>query len=163
VRCGDRAKQVDCLISFLQIFLRSNNEIRTKKYFAYLLIAVLFASFIFITLAVLIHKYSAQPSIISVNSFIFWEVGGIVLSLYAISTPWRWQNRFFSTSSGPKKLSPRRIKGFFILFGYIPLISPHLYGLALLFLGLPIFHYYYFAIISIAGTLTWSIYYLIKG
>jgi len=134
-----------------------------KKYFAYLLIAVLFVSIIFITIAVLIHKYLAQPSFISANSFIFWEVGGIVLSLYAISTPWRWQNRFLSTSSEPKEISIRQIKAFFFLFSYIPLISPLLYGLALLYVGLPIARYYYFVIISIAGALTYSIYNFKKG
>ena len=134
-----------------------------KKYFAFVLAAVLFASLVFVMIAQLVFKSQAQDGFISGKSISTWIAGGILLSLFALSTPWRWQKRFLSSSTETDSTSTRRIMAYFILFCYVPLIAPLLYGLVLFFSGLSMTVFYSFVALSITGALVWSVYNLMKN
>jgi hypothetical protein len=134
-----------------------------KKYFVFVLAAVLFASVVFMLVAQLILKSQTQEGFISGKSVYTWIAGGILLSLFALSTPWRWQRRLLSLSTGAGTISTRRIRAFFLSFSYIPLIAPLVYGLVLFMFGLPITVFYTFVALSIIGALVWSIYNLMPN
>ena len=134
-----------------------------KKYIAFTLVAVLFANLVFVVLAQLIYKFQWQETLISIKSSSAWTASGIIVSLYAITTPWRWQRKFLSYTFESNTTSIRRITGFLILFCYAPLLTPLLCGFALFGFGLLMPQFYYFVTISVVATLVWGVYNLKKN
>jgi hypothetical protein len=129
----------------------------SKKNVAIIITAVMLYALIFATIALAIDKLQINPNPISAGSLSVWKVIGIILSLYTLTTPWRWRKRLDSLLNKPK-MSARRIWGNLILFCIIPFIAPLLYGLVLFFMGMSIAEFCFFIALSIAGVLLWAQY-----
>lgn len=132
-----------------------------KKYVIIMLIAVVVYSLLFVALAFVIDKVSGGSSQMSKQALSIWKIVGIFLSLYTLTTPWRWQKKIISLAN-QRNMTTRQIWGMLILFCFVPFIAPLLYGLVLLFWGLSFVEYCYFALLSIVAALAWSIYNLRK-
>jgi len=133
-----------------------------KRNIIVIFIAVVVYAVIFAILAIVIDKLGGVSSQMSKQSLAIWKIVGILLSLYTLSTPWRWQKRIISRANRPNP-HDRQILGMLIFFCYIPFTAPLLYGLVLLFWGLSLAEFYYFAALSVGGALAWSIYNLRKN
>ena len=133
-----------------------------KKNIMIMLIVLLIYALIFGILGYIIDRFGGVSSHISEQSLSLWKVGGILLSLYTLTTPWRWQTKIISRAN-QRNMSARQIWGMLILFCFAPFIAPLIYGLMLLFLGISIIEFYYFVALSVAGTLVWSVYNLRKS
>jgi len=139
------------------ITLEAKMKTIPKKNIIIILVAVLVYAFIFTVLAYIITNSGYISSHNSVRSLSLWKIGGILLSLYTLTTPWRWQKKIIS-SANQQNLSSRAIWGVLILFCFVPFIAPLIYGLFLLFLGLSFREFCYFVALSVAGAFVWSIY-----
>jgi hypothetical protein len=133
-----------------------------KKNIIIMLILLLIYALIFGILGYTIDKLGGVSSHISAQSLSIWKVGGILLCLYTLTTPWRWQSKLYSLINRQNSTS-RQIWGMLILFCFVPFIAPLVYGLVLLFLGISIIEFYGFVALSVAGALLWSFYNLRKS
>ena len=125
-----------------------------KKNIIVVLIAVVIYVLLFVVIGFLVGDISSQMSKQSLTN---WNIVGIVLSLYTLTTPWRWQKRIISRLN-QQNITARQIWGMLILFCFVPFIAPLIYGLELLFWGLSFAEFCFFAALSIVGALAWSIY-----
>jgi uncharacterized membrane protein YozB (DUF420 family) len=133
-----------------------------KKNIIIMLIAVTVYALLFVAIAFLINKVGDESSQMSKQSLTNWKIVGILLSLYTLTTPWRWQKKIVSRAN-QQNMAARQIWGMLILFCFVPFIAPLIYGLVLLFWGLPFLEFYYFVALSVLGALTWSAYNLRKN
>jgi len=133
-----------------------------KKNIIIMLIAAIIYAVLFVILAFVIDKAGDVSSQMSKQSLTIWKIVSILLSLYTLTTPWRWQKKIISRAN-QRNMSARQIWGMLILFCFVPLIAPLIYGLGLLFWGLSFVEFYYFVASSIVGALAWSIYNLRKN
>jgi len=133
-----------------------------KKNLIIMFIVLLIYALIFGILGYTIHRFGGIASRLSIESLFFWKVGGILLSLYALTTPWRWQKQLNSLINR-QNVTSRQIWGTLILFCFVPFIAPLVYGLMLLFLGISIIEFYYFVALSVVGALLWFVYNLRKS
>jgi hypothetical protein len=133
-----------------------------KKNIIIMLIVLLIYALIFGILGYTIDRLGSVSSHISAGSLSTWKVGGILLSLYTLTTPWRWQKKLNSLTNR-QNVTSHQIWGVLILFCFVPFIAPLVYGLMLLFLGISIIEFYYFVALSVVGALLWSFYNLRKS
>jgi hypothetical protein len=131
-----------------------------KKNIVFLLLGVVTTAVVFLILVLAIERLQIDKEYVSPQSLSIWKVMGLILSVYAVTTPWRWQKKF-SVGAVRSGTTTRPIVGMLLIF-YGSLASPLLYGLVLYFWGLPLVEYYYFAGVSIAGALAWGVYNLRK-
>ena len=133
-----------------------------KKNIIIILVAVLVYALLFVGIVFAIDKSHYVSGNISTEFLSTWKVAGIVLSLYTLTTPWRWQKKLNSLTT-QQNVSARQIWGVLILFCFVPFIAPLIYGLVLFFQGLSIFEFYYFVALSVVGALIWVGYNLRKN
>src|SRR4030095_9143051 len=99
-----------------------------KKNIIIILIVLLIYALIFGILGYTIDKFGRVSSQLSAESLSIWKVGGILLSLYTLTTPWRWQKKLDSLINR-QNITSRQIWGVLILFCFVPIIAPLVYGL----------------------------------
>lgn len=134
-----------------------NPQAIPKKYIIAILIAVVVVALFFAALAFTITKTGDITSQMPKQSLAIWKIVGILLSLYALTIPWRWQDRIISRAI-QHNITVHQVWGMVILFCYASLVAPLLYGCVLFFLGLSFVEFCYFAALSIVGALIWSVY-----
>jgi len=127
-----------------------------KKNIIIMLIVLLIYALIFGILGYAIHSFGGVASRLSTESLFIWKVGGVLLSLYTLTTPWRWQKKLNSLINR-QNVTSRQIWGSLILFCFVPFMAPLVYGLMLLFLGISIIEFYSFVALSVVGALLWSV------
>ncbi len=128
-----------------------------KKSITIMLIAVVVYVLLFVAMAFAIHKVADISSQMSKQALINWKIVGVLLSLYTLTTPWRWRKRIVARAN-QQNTTAHQIWGMLILFCFVPFIAPLLYGLVLLFWGSSFAEYCFFAALSVIGALAWSIY-----
>jgi hypothetical protein len=128
-----------------------------KKNIIIMLIAVVGYGLFFIAIAFLIHKGGDISSQMSKQSLTNWKIVGILLSLYTLTTPWRWQKKI-AFRINQQNLTSRQIWSMLLLFCFVPFIAPLIYGLVLLSWELSFVEFFYFVALSVLGALAWSIY-----
>jgi len=133
-----------------------------KRNIIIVLIVVVVYVLIFTSLAFVIVQVGGITSQMSKQSLTIWKIVSIPLLLYTLSTPWRWQKRIIARANQPN-LHDRQILGMLIFFCFVPFTAPLIYGLVLLFWGLSLTEFYYFAALSVVGALAWSVYNLRKN
>jgi hypothetical protein len=135
---------------------------KRKRLLAFIL--YLAYSLILVTSPVLLHSVSIRIASISTDSLAVLKVIALVLSIYTLIMAWLIQARkmefifrqryfLFRISSEAKSL----------LYSYIYLICPMIFGLFLFFCGMPITQFYYFAGVSIVGGVVLGTYNLSKA
>jgi hypothetical protein len=122
-----------------------------------ILVAVVVVALFFATLIYVIDTTGDISSQMSKQSLANWKIIGILLSLYTLTTPWRWQNRIISRAN-QHDMPARQIWGMLLLFCYASFVAPLIYGCVLFFWGLSFVEFCYFVALSIVGALAWAIY-----
>jgi len=128
-----------------------------KKNIVIILTVVVADALLFAVLAFVINKSGDVSSQMSKQSLTNWKIIGILLSLYVLTTPWRWQKRIISRVN-QQNITARQVWGMLILVCFASFVAPLIYGLVLLFWGLSFVEFCYFVALSIVGALAWSIY-----
>jgi hypothetical protein len=135
----------------------------TKRKKVIFLIAFVTYMLSFLITANLVKEAGVPPASISADSLRKLEIGAIFLSILGLVMPWLVQGRIiplqFRKGSLPSRFSPEFA---ILLYGYLLLISPVIYGLVLFFCGLPISKFYYFVAASVVDATIWGVYNLMK-
>jgi hypothetical protein len=132
-----------------------------KKNILIIFCSVAVYALLFTSIAFLINKAGNASSQTPKQSLANWKIVGILLSLYTLTTPWRWQEKIIARIN-QHNANTRPVLGMLILFCFAPLIAPLIYGLVLFILGLSFVEFCYFVALSIVGASAWSIYNLRK-
>jgi Kef-type K+ transport system membrane component KefB len=134
-----------------------------KNHLVILITAVIVVSLIFMILAIYIDTFQYGMVHISAKWLLISKVVAILYILYIFVRLWFWPQRIlkkFASQHPQHEMSRPRLS--VLLFCYGTLMSPNLFGLVLLFWGMPISQFYYFTGASILGGLTWGGYNLRK-
>jgi len=132
-----------------------------KKKRLIILIAFLLYSSSFLILPTLLYTYGMLAGFVSEKLFTILMVICTILSLYGLVMPWLIQKDFFpwlfqrDSKFVLLSMNPQYKP---LLYCYLFLLTPSIYGLALLVSGMPIAGYYYFVIATIIGSLLWGLY-----
>jgi hypothetical protein len=134
-----------------------------KKKIIILLIAEIIYALNFLVIAQLQASFLSSTGTISSGWLSFWKVVAIIEVGYACV--WLWTRPFkllkrYSSLPPRKNSFIRRVSPDtrVLLLCFCFLISPDLYGRILFLMGMPIYEFYFFAGVSLAMTLAWSIY-----
>lgn len=124
-----------------------------------LIVFVIFA-LSFVIEPVVKTQLGLPSDIVSSQAFGIMKVVGILLSIFGLLMPWFTQ-RLLSRDS--LTVSANRQEFLILLFGYLFLISPVIYGLILFTYGLPLTELYFFIGASVIMGVGWGTYNYVKG
>jgi hypothetical protein len=121
---------------------------------------------LFMILGYLINRFPMDSSHISAQALSILEVVCALLSVYTLTRPWVLPQRYLKRVAArfpDTEVSSRQLNGLLLLFVYVPLVAPCLYGIVLMFWGMPVTYFYFFAGASIATALAWGVYNLSRS
>jgi hypothetical protein len=130
-----------------------------KKQIIFLTIGLIVHTLLFMIVGYLVNKFPSDMSYISVQDLSICEVVFALLSLYTLTRAWVLCQRILKRRAARlpgTEISGRQLTSFLLLFVYVPLIAPCIYGLVLMFLGMPLTYFYFFTGSSIAAGLVWA-------
>jgi len=132
----------------------------SKRMKLVLLIVFVIYALSFVIEPVMRARLELLPQSVSPQSLTIMKGIGIFLSILGLIMPWVIQ-RFLSRKS--MMMNRSRQETLTLLFGYIFLISPIIYGLTLFHSGIPLAELYYFVGASIIMGIGWGTYNYVNG
>jgi len=128
-----------------------------KKKIEILIIGSIALELVFTSLAFWLNKVLTDYYQVPFGNLLLWEIFAAYFSLYALVRPWRWKKKFKSISA-KQQMTSKRENSFLAMFCYLSFIVPVIYGMVLIFWGIPFSEYLYFAGASVLDTLVWGVY-----
>ena len=128
-----------------------------KKYHLLILVGFVVYPFLIAGIAPSIYDIELFPISVPKSIFDVMKAISIVFSIITIVVPWLIYIGVFpfqpSNSTILNRISPEYKA---LILGYIFLVCPVIYGLFLVFFGMPLVEFYYYIGVSVVGTFIWG-------